>query len=41
MTAFPIVNRQYYGDAPTGITYGWQMAGAGIGMPMDRCWAGS
>jgi|TARA_B100000809_G_C15055890_1_gene500614 MFS family permease len=32
MTAFPIINRQYYGDAPTGTTYGWQMAGAGIGM---------
>ncbi len=31
MTAFPIINRQYYGDAPTGTTYGWQMAGAGIG----------
>ena len=32
MTAFPVINRQYYGDAPTGTTYGWQMAGAGIGM---------
>ena len=32
MSAFPIINRQYYGDAPTGTTYGWQMAGAGIGM---------
>ncbi|MDA0263347.1 MAG: MFS transporter [Chloroflexi bacterium] len=32
MTAFPIINRQYYGDAPTGTTYGWQMAGAGVGM---------
>ena len=32
MTAFPVINRQYYGDAPIGTTYGWQMAGAGIGM---------
>ncbi len=32
MTAFPVINRQYYGDAPNGTTYGWQMAGAGIGM---------
>lgn len=32
MTGFPIINRQYYGDAPTGTTYGWQMAGAGVGM---------
>ena len=34
MTAFPIINRQYYGDAPTGTTYGWQMMGAGIGMAL-------
>ncbi len=32
MTAFPIINRQYYGSAPIGTTYGWQMMGAGIGM---------
>jgi MFS family permease len=32
MTAFPVINRQYYGDAHIGTTYGWQMAGAGIGM---------
>jgi MFS family permease len=32
MSAFPIINRQYYGDAPTGTVYGWQMLGAGIGM---------
>ena len=32
MTAFPIINRQYYGNAPIGTTYGWQMMGAGIGM---------
>ena len=23
MTAFPIINRQYYGNAPIGPTYGW------------------
>jgi MFS family permease len=32
MSAFPIINRQYYGSAPVGSTYGWQMMGAGIGM---------
>ena len=32
MSAFPIINRQYYGSAPTGTVYGWQMLGAGIGM---------
>ena len=32
MTAFPIINRQYYGSAPIGTTYGWQMMGAGLGM---------
>ena len=32
MTAFPIINRQYYGNAPIGTAYGWQMLGAGVGM---------
>ncbi|MDE2845045.1 MAG: MFS transporter [Chloroflexota bacterium] len=32
MTAFPIINRQYYGNAPIGTTYGFQMMGAGFGM---------
>ena len=32
MSAFPIINRQYYGGAPIGTTYGWQMMGAGFGM---------
>ena len=32
MSAFPIINRQYYGSAPIGTAYGWQMMGAGIGM---------
>ena len=40
MTAFPIINRQYYGDAPTGTTYGWQMAGAGIGMAIGPVMGG-
>ncbi len=40
MTAFPIINRQYYGDAPTGTTYGYQMAGAGIGMAIGPVSAG-
>ena len=40
MTAFPIINRQYYGDAPTGTTYGWQMGGAGVGMGVGPVLAG-
>ena len=32
MVIFPIINRQYYGNAPVGTLYGLQMAGAGIGM---------
>ena len=40
MTAFPIINRQYYGNAPTGSTYGWQMGGAGIGMGIGPVLAG-
>jgi MFS family permease len=32
MSAFPIINRQYYGSAPIGTTYGWQMMGSGVGM---------
>ena len=40
MTAFPVINRQYYGSAPTGTTYGWQMAGAGIGMAVGPVMAG-
>ncbi len=34
MSAFPIINRQYYGDAPSGTTYGWQTLGGGIGMAL-------
>ena len=32
MSAFPIINRQYYGNAPIGTSYGFQMMGAGAGM---------
>ncbi len=32
MSAFPIINRQYYGSAPIGTTFGWQTMGAGVGM---------
>jgi MFS family permease len=32
MSAFPIINRQYYGHAPTGTVYGWQIFGSGLGM---------
>ncbi len=48
MSAFPIINRQYYGNAPIGTTYGWQMMGAGVGMAAGvlaggllRDWTGS
>lgn len=40
MTGFPIINRQYYADAPTGTAYGWQMMGAGIGMALGPVAAG-
>ena len=40
MTAFPIINRQYYADAPTGTAYGWQMMGAGMGMALGPVAAG-
>ncbi|MDA1280075.1 MAG: MFS transporter [Chloroflexi bacterium] len=33
-TAFPIINRQYYGHSPMGTTYGWQILGAGLGMAL-------
>ena len=32
--AFPIINRQYFGNAPIGTVYGWQMLGNGIGMAL-------
>ena len=39
MSAFPIINRQYYGHGPLGNTYGWQMLGSGIGMGLGG-WIG-
>ena len=33
-TAFPVVNRQYFGHFPIGTTYGWQLLGAGLGMAL-------
>jgi MFS family permease len=33
-SAFPVVNRQYYGHSPMGSTYGWQLLGAGLGMAL-------
>ena len=41
MTAFPIINRQYYSDAPTATAYGWQMMGAGLGMALGPVAAGA
>ena len=32
--AFPIINRQYFGSAPIGTVYGWQMLGNGFGMAL-------
>ena len=29
---FPIINRQYFGRAPIGAVYGWEMLGNGFGM---------
>ena len=31
---FPIINRQYFGNAPIGTVYGWQMLGNGLGMAL-------
>lgn len=36
---FPILNRRYYGHAPQGSPYGFQMLGAGIGMAIGG-WIG-
>ena len=32
--AFPIINRQYFGNAPIGAVYGWEMLGNGVGMAL-------
>ena len=34
VAAFLVINRQYYGDAPSGTTYGWQTLGGGVGMAL-------
>ena len=39
MTAFPIINRQYFGRGPMGSSFGWQQFGAGSGMAMGA-WVG-
>ena len=39
MSAFPIINRQYFGNAPVGTAYGWQMLGSGLGMAAGA-WGG-
>jgi len=31
-SAFPIINRQYFGRGPMGRSFGWQQFGAGVGM---------
>ena len=31
-SAFPIINRQYFGRGPMGRSFGWQQCGAGVGM---------
>jgi MFS family permease len=31
---FPVINRQYYGQAPMGTLYGWQNIGNGVGMAL-------
>lgn len=38
-SAFPIINRQYFGRGPMGRSFGWQQAGAGFGMAVGA-WIG-
>ena len=35
-SAFPVINRQYFGRGPMGSSFGWQQFGAGSGMAMGR-----
>jgi len=37
---FPIINRQYYGNAPQGALYGWQNIGNGLGMGLGPMFGG-
>ena len=39
-TLFAVINRQYYGQAPQNSTFGWQLAGAGLGMALGAALAG-
>ena len=39
MSVFPIINRQYYGEAPMGVVSGWQSLGGGMGMALGA-WVG-
>lgn len=38
-SAFPVINRQYFGRGPMGSSFGWQAFGAGAGMAMGA-WLG-
>lgn len=33
-TVFPVINRQYYGQAPQGSIFSWQLMGANLGMAL-------
>ncbi|MFP6679276.1 MAG: MFS transporter [Dehalococcoidia bacterium] len=39
-TVFAVINRQYYGQVPQNSTFGWQLAGAGLGMALGAALAG-
>ncbi|MCH7594002.1 MAG: MFS transporter [Chloroflexi bacterium] len=39
-TVFTVINRQYFGQAPQNSTFGWQLAGAGLGMALGAAIAG-
>ena len=38
-SAFPVINRQYFGRGPMGSSFGWQQLGAGSGMALGA-WVG-
>ncbi|MBL16759.1 MAG: hypothetical protein CL767_06175 [Chloroflexi bacterium] len=38
-SAFPVINRQYFGRGPMGSSFGWQQLGAGSGMALGA-WIG-
>jgi MFS family permease len=39
-SVFSVINRQYFGQAPQNSTFGWQLAGAGLGMALGAALAG-